>query len=205
MASAKQAMIVKEHDPDIECYIFSTEIRAKGKNFYEFIERSKNEYNINYINGKVSIIKNSSENGKLKLFYEDIDKGIVKNSEVDMAILASALFPPESYYDLLNSLNVGYNEFGYIRDDDLYRLEKKNIYFIGYSRNPKDIPSTVAEASACSAKISEKLHSVRFQNIVESKYPPEIPVNPQDDPRVGILICRCGSNIGGIGSSLWFP
>ncbi|MFX0188160.1 MAG: FAD-dependent oxidoreductase [Candidatus Hodarchaeota archaeon] len=198
MASAKQAIIVKEHNPEIECYIFSTEIRAKGKNFYEFIERSKHEYNVIYINGKVSLIKNCSENGKLKLFYEDIDEGIVRTSKVDMAILASALFPPKSYYDLLNQLNVRYNEFGFIRDDDLYSLEKKNIFFIGYSRNPKDIPSTVAEASACAAKISERLHIVRFQNVIESKYPPEIPVNPQDDPRVGILICRCGSNIGGI-------
>ncbi|MFX0179758.1 MAG: 4Fe-4S binding protein [Candidatus Hodarchaeota archaeon] len=198
MSSAKEAIVVKEHDPSIECYVFNTEVRAKGKNFYDFIEKSKNEYNIKYINGRVSIVRENSENGNLKLFYEDIDSGIVKNSEVDMVILASALFPNDSYYKFLNCLNVGCSDLGYIQDDHQIELEKKNIFFTGFSRKPEDIPIAVAEGSACAAKISAKLHSVRFQNIKEVEYPPEIPVRIEDKPRVGILVCRCGINIGGV-------
>ncbi len=198
MSSAKGAIVVKEHDPDVECYIFNTEIRAKGKNFYEFIEKSKNEYGIKYINGHVASIKENPKNGNLILYYEDIDKNIVKSSEVDMVVLASALFPNESYYKFLNCLNVGCTDLGFIRDEHLAELEKKNIYFTGFSRKPEDIPLAVAEGSACAAKISAKLSSVRFQNFKEVEYPPEIPVSVDDEPRVGILVCRCGINIGGI-------
>ena len=198
MNSAKEAIVVKEHDPNIECYIFNTEIRAKGKNFYEFIEKSKIEYNVKYINGHVSYIKENLDNGKLKLYYEDIDKGKVGTFEVDMAVLASALSPTSSYYKLLKQLNVNCSDLGYLREKDIILLEKKNIFVTGYSRKPNDIQMAVAEGSACAAKISEKLSPVRFQEIKKLEYPPEIPVKPEDKPRVGILVCRCGTNIGGI-------
>jgi len=198
MNSAKEAIVVKEHDPNIQCYIFNTEVRAKGKHFYEFIEKSKHEYNVKYINGHVSNIKENLDNGKLKLYYEDVDKFKVGTLEVDMAILASALSPNPSYYKLLKKLNVDCNNLGFIREEDIILLEKRNIFVTGYSRKPNDIQMAVAEGSACAAKISEKLCPVRFQNIKIIKYPPEIPVTPEDEPRVGILICRCGTNIGGI-------
>ncbi|MFX1313422.1 MAG: FAD-dependent oxidoreductase, partial [Promethearchaeota archaeon] len=198
MNSAKEAVVVKEHDPDIECYIFNTEIRAKGKNFYEFIEKSKNEYNVKYVNGHVSYIKENVDTGKLKLYYEDINKGKVETFEVDMVVLASALSPTPSYYKLLDQLNAGCSDLGYIREEDVILLEDKNIYVAGVSRKPNDIQMAVAEGSACAAKISEKLYPVRFQNIKKIVYPPEIKVNPEDEPRVGILVCRCGINIGGI-------
>ncbi|MFX1437669.1 MAG: NAD(P)-binding protein, partial [Promethearchaeota archaeon] len=198
MNSAKEAIVVKEHNPNIECYIFNTEIRAKGKNFYEFIEKSKIDYNVNYINGHVSCIKENLDNGKLKLYYEDIDKEKVGTFEVDMAVLASALSPPPSYYELLKKLNFGWDDLGYLRETDIISLEDKNIFVTGYSKKPNDIQMAVAEGSACAAKISEKLYPVRFQNIKKIKYPPEIPVNPEDEPRVGVLVCKCGINIGGI-------
>ncbi|MFX0040235.1 MAG: 4Fe-4S binding protein [Candidatus Heimdallarchaeota archaeon] len=198
MNSAKEAIVVKEHNPNIECYVFNTEIRAKGKNFYEFIEKSKNEYKVNYINGHVSHIKENSDNGKLKLYYENIDKEKVGTFEVDMAVLASALSPPPSYYELLRKLNFGWDDLGYLRETDIISLEDRNILITGYSKKPNDIQMAVAEGSACAAKISEKLYTVRFQNIKKMKYPPEIPVNPEDEPRVGVLVCKCGINIGGI-------
>ncbi|MFX0136275.1 MAG: FAD-dependent oxidoreductase [Candidatus Hodarchaeota archaeon] len=198
MNSAKEAIVVKEHDPSIDCFIFNTEIRAKGKNFYEFIEKSRNEYDVKYVNGHVSFIKENSDNGKLKLYYEDINQEKVGSFEVDLAILASVLSPPPSYYELLKKLNVECNNLGYIRETDIKLLEKRNIFVTGYSRKPNDIQMAVAEGSACAAKISEILHPVRFQNIKSLVYPPETPVKPEDEPRVGILVCQCGSNIGGI-------
>jgi len=198
MSSAKQAIVAKEHAPDTECAIFNTEIRAKGKNFYEFIVKSKEDYGVKYINGRVSLVKENPLNGKLTLFYEDIDKNKVENDEYDMIVLASALFPNDSYYDLLDSINVDYNEFGFINEEGLIKSEEKNIFFTGYSRKPKDIPVAVAEGSACAAKISEKLNSVRFNNIKDVVYPPEIPVGIDDEPRVGVLVCQCGINIAGV-------
>ncbi|MBD3198110.1 MAG: NAD(P)-binding protein [Candidatus Lokiarchaeota archaeon] len=198
MSSAKQAIVTKEHSPDTECYIFNTEIRAKGKNFYEFIVKSKEEYGVKYVNGSVASVKEDNSSGKLRLAYENIDKGVVENDEFDMLVLASALFPNKSYYKLLDCLDVDYNEFGYISEKGLAQCEDGFIFFTGYSSKPKDIPVAVAEGSACASKISEKLHEVRFENIKEVTFPPEIPVLAEDEPRVGVLVCQCGINIGGV-------
>ncbi|MBD3353012.1 MAG: NAD(P)-binding protein [Candidatus Lokiarchaeota archaeon] len=198
MSSAKQAIVAKEHAPEMECSIFNTEIRAKGKNFYEFIVKSEEEYGVNYINGKVGLVKVNPKNGNLILYYEDIDKNIVQHEEYDLVVLASALFPNKSYYELLKNIEVSIDEFGYIDEKGLIKAEQNNIFFTGYSRKPKDIPVAVAEGSACAAKISERLYPVRFEQIEEFTYPPEIPVSPHDEPRVGILICQCGINIGGV-------
>jgi heterodisulfide reductase subunit A len=198
MSSAKQAIVAKEHSPELECCIFNTEIRAKGKNFYEFIVKSEEEYGVEYINGRVSMVNINPENENLILYYEDINEHIVENSEFDLVVLASALFPNNSYYKLLERLDVDFNEFGFISEEGLQKCEDNNIFFTGYSRKPKDIPVAVAEGSACASKISEKLYPVRFEQIKDVAYPPEIPVKPEDEPRVGVLVCQCGINIGGI-------
>ena len=198
MSSAKQAIIACEHAPGTECYIFNTEIRAKGKNFYEFIVKSKEEYGVNYVNGKVGMVKENMENGKLDIFYEDIDEAKVQSDEFDMVVLASALFPNKSYYEFLDMLDVEHNELGYITEEGLKHCEERYIFFTGYSRKPKDIPVSVAEGSSCAAKISERLYPVRFQNIKEQEFPPEKEVKVDDEPRVGVLVCQCGINIGGV-------
>ncbi len=43
MYAVKQAVIAKEHDPEIECAIFNIDIRAFGKGFEEFYQRARNE------------------------------------------------------------------------------------------------------------------------------------------------------------------
>ena len=197
MAAAKQAIIATEHAPGTKTYIFNTEIRAKGKNFYEFIEKSKEEYGVEYINGRVSSIKENPENGKLILSFEDIDKGVVQQQEVDMAVLASALYPDKSYYDILQSFDAYYKDLVFVLEKDVLKLEDQNIFFTGFSKTPKDIPTSVAEGSACAAKISEKLFPVRFQNTIELEFPPEKEVKMTDEPRVGVLVCQCGINIAG--------
>ncbi len=198
MSSAKQAIVAKEHSPDLECSIFNTEIRAKGKNFYEFIVNSQEEYGVNYVNGRVAFVKENEDNGKLILHYENMDKGIVETSEFDMVVLASALFPNQGYYKLLDCLEVGHDDLGYINEEGVNNCEEGYIYFTGYSRRPKDIPNAVAEGSACAARISEKLYPVRFENIKDIVYPKEKPILDNEEPRVGVLVCQCGINIGGV-------
>lgn len=198
MAAAKQAIIAAEHAPGTQTLIYNTEIRAKGKNFYEFIEKSRKDYGVNYVNGRCSMIKEDPETGKLIVYYEDMDEGIVKTDELDMAVLASVLYPGKDYYTLLEDLGADINMLDYITEDSVKTLEDRNIFLTGYARNPKDIPVSVAEGSACAAKISEKLYPVRFDNIKEMEFPPEKEVKPEDEPRVGVLVCQCGINIGGV-------
>ena len=198
MVAAKQAIVTKEHNPNVECSIYNTELRTKGKNFYEFILKSKEEYGVKFINGKVTFIKENQNKDKLLLSYENIDNKTVETDEVDLVVLAISLHPDDSYYNLLKNFNCKINEFGYLTEEEVKKLKTQNIFLAGFARNPKDIPCSVAEGSSCAASISEKLASVRFRDIVEKEYPPEKPIAIGAKPRVGILVCQCGINIAGV-------
>ncbi|HUX98010.1 MAG TPA: CoB--CoM heterodisulfide reductase iron-sulfur subunit A family protein, partial [Candidatus Deferrimicrobium sp.] len=58
-------------------------------------------------------------------------------------------------------------------------------------------PETVAESSAVAAQASGLLASERNKLTTKKVYPPEIPVIGQE-PRIGVFVCHCGINIGGV-------
>jgi len=63
---------------------------------------------------------------------------------------------------------------------------------------PKDIPESVMEASAAAGAVSATLGEVRWTRTKTRKVPPELKVSPEDTPRIGVFVCNCGINIGGI-------
>jgi len=74
---------------------------------------------------------------------------------------------------------------------------KPGVYVCGAFAGPKDIPQSVMEASAASAASAALLSSVRNTLTTEKTYPTEIPVIGEK-PRIGVFVCHCGTNIGGI-------
>ncbi|MHA1237481.1 MAG: heterodisulfide reductase, partial [Candidatus Hodarchaeales archaeon] len=54
MFAIKEAIMAKEHDPDVEAYIFYIDIRAFGKGFEDFYQRAINEFNIHFIKSRIS-------------------------------------------------------------------------------------------------------------------------------------------------------
>ncbi len=67
----------------------------------------------------------------------------------------------------------------------------------GAFQGPKDIPETVAQASAAVASASSLLADVRGTLTKKKDYPAEIDVKGQE-PRIGVFVCHCGINIGGV-------
>ncbi|MCK5196190.1 MAG: CoB--CoM heterodisulfide reductase iron-sulfur subunit A family protein, partial [Desulfobulbaceae bacterium] len=61
---------------------------------------------------------------------------------------------------------------------------------------PKDIPETVIQAGAAAAEASILISSARNSEIIVEKIPDEMPVDKT--PRVGVLVCHCGTNIAGV-------
>ncbi|MEJ2236012.1 MAG: FAD-dependent oxidoreductase, partial [Syntrophobacterales bacterium] len=74
---------------------------------------------------------------------------------------------------------------------------KPGIYACGVLQGPKDIPSSVMQASAAASAASSQLAAVRGTLVQEKSYPEEQDVAAQI-PRVGVFVCDCGVNIGGI-------
>ena len=71
------------------------------------------------------------------------------------------------------------------------------MYVCGAFQAPKDIPQSVMEASAAAAAAGELLNAARGTAVKVPELPPEMDVTGQA-PRVGVFVCNCGINIGGV-------
>ncbi len=61
-------------------------------------------------------------------------------------------------------------------------------------QGPKDIPQTVMEASAAAGASSKLLAQARNTMTTKIQFPPQRDVS-EEEPRIGVFICRCGINI----------
>ena len=62
---------------------------------------------------------------------------------------------------------------------------------VGPFGEPKDIPDSVAQASAAAAKVMTGLADSRGTLTVDKEYPAERDV-VGEEPRVGVFVCHCG-------------
>ncbi|MBD3226941.1 MAG: 4Fe-4S dicluster domain-containing protein [Candidatus Lokiarchaeota archaeon] len=202
MYIAKECIITKEHAPDIDCYVFKSDVRAFGKGFNEFVERAKSDYDVKYIDGRIGKIEEDPINKDLILYYEDLEDQVNKKIRVQMVVLAVALIPSEGSRKLAEILDINIDNYGFynsLSEINPLETEKKGIYICGYGEGPKDIPDSVAQGSAAAAKCAEFLSSVKGtlikKKILSVK---EKEISLTDPPRIGIIVCKCGTNIGGI-------
>ena len=73
------------------------------------------------------------------------------------------------------------------------------IFVCGAFEAPKDIPETVSQASGAAAFASESLSAARGTLIsVQRSFPSERDISSEEEPRIGVFVCHCGINIGGV-------
>jgi heterodisulfide reductase subunit A-like polyferredoxin len=198
MYATKEAVIAKEHAPEIEPTIFFMDMRAYGKDFDKYIERAKKEYGVRYIRSRVSHIKEDPKTSNLTIHYET-EEGEMVHEEFDLVILSVGLEPTRSHQEIANTFDIDLNEYGFAKTSIFSPLQtsKPGIFVSGVFSGPKDVPETVAQASAVAAEASSLLSEARGTLVTEKEYVPEKNVNYQG-PRIGAFICHCGINIGGV-------
>jgi heterodisulfide reductase subunit A len=131
------------------------DIRAGGKNYDEFVRRAIEQDGAQYHRGRVSKI--TEENGKLIVRGVDTLAGEPLTIEAEMVVLASAIRPAERVEELAQKLNVGYDEFGFLSESHpkLRPVETNaaGVFVCGACQGPKDIPESVAQATAAAGKV----------------------------------------------------
>ncbi|MCZ7356414.1 MAG: FAD-dependent oxidoreductase [Candidatus Methanoperedens sp.] len=197
MYATKESIIAKEHDPELDITIFHIDIRAFGKNFEEFYNRARREYGIKYINSRPPEVIVDSNNA-LSLKYEDFNTGDLVNRDFDMVVLSIGLDPADSTRNIAQSSGIALDDFGNIATSIENPVETSvaGVYVCGVAQGPKDIPDTVAQASAAASKAAALLSGERGTLIKERKFPVEKPLSPV--PRIGVFVCHCGINIGSV-------
>ncbi|MEE9237505.1 MAG: FAD-dependent oxidoreductase [Thermoplasmata archaeon] len=192
MYSIKEAIQAKEHGVE-EVTVLYMDIRAYGKGFDDFFHRTEEE-GVKFVRGRPSNVEGNG--GNVRVRYEDTLAGAVREEDFDMVVLAPALLPSKGVDDLARVLGVETDEDGFLKVESsrgsLQRTTRKGVYVCGCASGPKDIPDTVAEASA--AAVSAMSH------VAARSWPtPEevVPIDASGAAKVGVFICDCGSNIAG--------
>jgi heterodisulfide reductase subunit A-like polyferredoxin len=196
MYSVKEAIIAQEHTPGLKTEIFFMDMRAFGKEFDDYYERAQHEYGIKFNRCRVANIEQSDNENVIINYVED---GKVKTKEFDMAVLAVGFESTKTAKKLAEQFGIELNKYNFAKTDPYSPLEstKPGIYISGAFNGPKDIPDTVAQASGAAAKASSVISEVRGTQVTEKEYPPEKDVTGEE-PRIGVFVCHCGINIGGV-------
>jgi len=155
MYTAKHTMLYKHKVHEGQAHVFYMDIRAGGKNYDEFVRRAIEQDGAKYYRGRVSKI--TEKNGKLIVRGADTLSGAPVTIEADLVVLATAMRPADGVEELAQKMNVGYDEHGFLLESHpkLRPVETNSagIYICGAAHGPKDIPESVAQASAAASKV----------------------------------------------------
>jgi heterodisulfide reductase subunit A len=194
MYSIKHAYQALDHGiKDVS--VLYMDIRAYGKGFDGFWTRTQ-DMGARFLRGRPSRIEpNGSE--RLRVQYEDTENAVRIEEDYDMVVLANAVVPPDGLGELAERLGIEMDEDGFIRSMEsqggLVMTSRPGIYAAGCASGPKDIPDSVAEGSGAASLALGHLTSRYWPE------PPDVePIEDIENPRVGVFVCHCGSNIAGV-------
>ncbi|UCD82204.1 MAG: FAD-dependent oxidoreductase [Desulfobacterales bacterium] len=197
MYATKQAMITREHSPDIDTTIFYIDMRAHGKGFDRFYERSMSENNVRYVRSMISRVIPNPEDDTLSICYAAPDHQI-REETYDLVVLSVGLCPNPSFVQLAQRIGLQLNAHGFCATDplDVVATSQPGVYVCGVAQGPKDIPDSVQQASSAAERATALLADTRGSLVDVLPVPDERDVS-REEPRVGVFVCHCGINIAG--------
>ena len=155
MYTAKHVILVKDKYPDVDVHVFYIDVRTPGKNFDEFYRRAAEEKGVNYVKGMVG--KVAPMGNRLMVQGSDLINNRQLHIDADMVVLAVAVEPDPSARSLATLLTASIDTHGFMNEahPKLRPVESPTagVFLSGMCQGPKDIPETVAQASACAAKV----------------------------------------------------
>ena len=159
MYALKYSHLVKERT-DADVYQMYIDMRCFGKAYEEFYKRLSEE-GVNFIRGKASEVTdraiNEDEEGKLIVCGEDTLLGSIIRVPVDMVILATALEARADASEVGKLLTISRSADGFFLERhpklDPVATMTEGVFIAGCCQGPKDIPDTVAQASAAATRV----------------------------------------------------
>jgi len=199
MYAVKEAMIAKEHiHGDLDTAIFYMDMRTVGKDYEKYLLRARDREGIRFIRSRVHTITEIPETGDLRLTYVE-ESGDLREEIFSMVVLSVGLTIPDSAIELAKRLGIELNHYNFVSTSQFAPVctSRPGIYTCGVFQGPKDIPGSVTEASAAACLAGADLAVARGKDTVKIQLPEERDVS-KEEPRIGVFVCNCGINIGGI-------
>jgi len=156
MCAIKNGVLLKEHVHDVDVTIFYMDIRTFGKGFEEFYQRAKDEFGIHFVRGRVGRVVENPKTNNLLLRVENTETAEVIQKEFDMVVLSIGVAPSGGVSEISKILDVPIDRYGFFEENDIktdpIASKVEGIFVVGAALGPKDIPDSVAGASAAAIK-----------------------------------------------------
>lgn len=199
MYATKEATLATEHVRGVECTVFMLDMRAFSKGFDAYYQRAREKYGIRYVRYRVPAIAEDPINHNLLLTYEAED-GTWNRDSFDLIVLSVGMEQPGGAESLAQRLGIELTADGFCATQPFHPVEtsRPGVFVCGAFAEPKDIPDSVIQAGGAAAAALVTIGEARGTLVTQAEYPPEVAVLPSDEPRIGVFICSCGSNIAGV-------
>jgi heterodisulfide reductase subunit A len=150
MYMAKEAIMLKEHDPETHSYIIYTDARGPGgKIFEDFLTRAE-KAGTTYMRGEIDSV--ARQDGRLSVSGQDFFTNETFNIPADLVVLATGLMPNEDVARLFQTLHISYDAKNYLLQahPKLRPVETATdgIFIAGCAVAPTDVPESVAQGGA---------------------------------------------------------
>ncbi len=159
MYSMKFSHLIREHVPGAQVIEFYIDLRCVGKAFEEFYNRVLEEGTV-FVRGRpaevTDIAESPEEEGSLIVIGEDTLIGRQRRVPVDMVVLSTALQPRTDAGEIARLFSISRSADGFFLEKhpklDPVATMSDGIFVVGCCQSPKDIPQSVAQASAAAAR-----------------------------------------------------
>lgn len=164
MYSIKQAQLLMGALPMADITIYYIDIRAFGKGYEEFFRQSKS-MGVNFVKGKVAKIReNENGTGDLIVRYEDVTKGIVKETKHDLVVLSTGVIPNKFVPKMFTNEVLELDKFNFVKQtDELVSPALTSIagvFVAGAASGPKDIPDSILSAGCAATEVASYLNQI---------------------------------------------
>jgi len=194
----KEAILAKEHSAQgLDAAIFYIDIRTFGKDFEQYYNRAKDDLGVRFVKSRISHVEPMDAEDRHAIRYVD-ESGRTVRELFDIVVLSVGLGTGDHAAGLAQKLGLDLNHYQFVKSSDLHpaRTSRPGVYVCGTIQAPKDIPSSVIEASAAAGEVGCALHEVRG-TLAKTKDVVEEQNVHGEPPRIGVFVCCCGTNIAG--------
>ncbi len=200
MFTLKEAIVTKERFQDsIETTVFYMDMRTFGKDYEKYYVRSRNEYGVRMVRCRPHSVVRKPGGERLTIAFCPVNESILREENFDMVVLATGFCVSDEVRATAEMLGIDLNAHHFARTSafDPVATSRAGIYVCGMFESPKDIPETMIQASAAACRAARHAPQVAETDPETDIYPPQRDV-AGEDPRIGVFICECGENIGGL-------
>jgi heterodisulfide reductase subunit A len=190
MYSVKEALLAKEVQQDLEVTVFYMDLRGFGKGYERYIEQARAQ-GVRFVRGRTPRIQEDPQTKNLMLSTMPNNKVI--KEEFDLCVLAIGQRPPRGSAELAQTVGAELNEWEFCKTVDHAGIEttQPGVYVCGSFSEPKDIPDTVTQATACALRALEGMR----KKAPKPQPPEETAPTSDEQPKIGVLLCQCKGEI----------